>query len=393
MARFDAERQGRLTKLSNLGGLGAVTFASLSNLAAQSILMEASQSYATNPNGWLVIVGPAGSGKTRLAAAIANERIADGQPVFFVTVADLLDHLRSTFAPDSDVGYDQMFEQVRSTPLLILDDLGNESATPWAQEKLAQILGHRYNEKLPTIVTTKGPISTVDERISGRLTDPTVSRILTLQPNPQRDEPGEHLDTLVPGMTFDTFDAAGGGLKGPIRQNVDSAFRLATDFAEHPEGWVVFLGAHGSGKTHLAAAIAARRREEGDDVAFVLVPKLLYYLRSTFGQPSREAFETIDRLSRIGLLVLDDLDESGSSKWAWDTLDLILNQRTLTRLPTVLTTTMSPEDMDPRLYSRLSDIRLSTIFEILAPDYRTGRTYPPDRSDSGTRRRTKPKTR
>ena len=38
--------------------------------------------------------------------------------------------------------------------LLVLDDLGTESASPWAQEKLYQLFNYRYNARLPTVITT-----------------------------------------------------------------------------------------------------------------------------------------------------------------------------------------------------------------------------------------------
>ena len=47
-----------------------------------------------------------------------------------------------------------MFEGVRTTEILVLDDLGTESATPWAQEKLFQIINYRYNFQFPTVFTT-----------------------------------------------------------------------------------------------------------------------------------------------------------------------------------------------------------------------------------------------
>ena len=51
--------------------------------------------------GWLVLTGPSGSGKTHLAAAVANRCIERQQTTFFIMVADLLDHLRAAYAPDS----------------------------------------------------------------------------------------------------------------------------------------------------------------------------------------------------------------------------------------------------------------------------------------------------
>ena len=62
---------------------------------------DLAQQYAENPEGWLVLFGGYGCGKTHLAAAVANERHMHGEPVIFVTAPDLLDHLRATFSPDS----------------------------------------------------------------------------------------------------------------------------------------------------------------------------------------------------------------------------------------------------------------------------------------------------
>ncbi len=96
--------------------------------------------YAQEPEGWLLLTGTYGCGKTHLAAAIANARLDIGQSALFMVVPDLLDHLRAAFSPHSEVSYDELFEQLRTTPLLILDDLGTQSSTPWAQEKLFQLL-------------------------------------------------------------------------------------------------------------------------------------------------------------------------------------------------------------------------------------------------------------
>ena len=115
---------------------------------------ETARHYAEGPKGWLLVKGGYGSGKTHLAAAIANDRFSRGLPGLFIVVPDLLDYLRSTYSPTSEVTYDDRFESIRSAPLLILDDLGSQSATPWAQEKLFQLLNYRYNAQLPTVITT-----------------------------------------------------------------------------------------------------------------------------------------------------------------------------------------------------------------------------------------------
>ena len=90
---------------------------------------------------------------------------------------DLLDHVRATFGPDSTEKYDEVFEQVKSAPLLILDDLGAESSTSWAQEKLYQIVVHRQNNRLPTVITTNLTVDDIEDaqpRMASRFMDITL---------------------------------------------------------------------------------------------------------------------------------------------------------------------------------------------------------------------------
>ena len=137
----------------------------------------AASTFAIHPEGWLLITGTHGSGKTHLAVAVVERSISRGYPSLFTFVPDLLDHLRAAFSPNSPVQYDQLFEQVKSVPLLILDDLGAESSTPWAREKLYQIVVHRHNARLPTVITTyltMDEIEAAHARLASRLLDATL---------------------------------------------------------------------------------------------------------------------------------------------------------------------------------------------------------------------------
>ena len=133
----------RLRRYSNLGPLGRITFeGSYSDgprpgekVAGYRAAFDRAQAYAKQPEGWLVLAGPSGSGKTHIAAAIANACLERDVLASFVVVADLMDHLRSAFAPTSEISYDELFEQVRNAPVLVLDDLGAHSSTPWAVER------------------------------------------------------------------------------------------------------------------------------------------------------------------------------------------------------------------------------------------------------------------
>ena len=148
--------------------------ASLQDFESLDRALHTAQTFAAEPEGWLLFNGPRGCGKTHLAVAIAGERLKQGSQVFFAFVPTLLDHLRATFSPDSLVGYDELFEQINSVPLLVLDDLGSESSTVWAEEKLYQIVVHRYEARLPTVITTVSMIEELEDtksRIASRLVD------------------------------------------------------------------------------------------------------------------------------------------------------------------------------------------------------------------------------
>jgi DNA replication protein DnaC len=135
--------------------------------------------FAKSPEGWIVFMGDTGCGKTHLAAAIVNYSYQAGQPAFFVVVPEFLDHLRSTFSPDSKVSYDQLFEKVKTAPLLVLDDFGEQTTTPWVREKLYQVINYRYNARLPMVITTRYSLEDIHENIessiSSRLVDPKIS--------------------------------------------------------------------------------------------------------------------------------------------------------------------------------------------------------------------------
>ena len=101
--------------------------------------------------------------------------------MLFATVPDLLDHLRAAFAPTSTEVYDQLFAKMREAELLVLDDLGAQQSSPWANEKLFQLLNYRYNSGFPTVITANSQgLQAIDERIRSRLSDASLVYRVTL---------------------------------------------------------------------------------------------------------------------------------------------------------------------------------------------------------------------
>lgn len=336
--------------------------------------------YAASPEGWLVLSGAYGCGKTHLAAAIANARLDMGEPVIFMVVPDLLDHLRATYSPQSEVSYDNLFELVKNAPLLILDDLGAHSSTPWAQEKLFQLLNHRYVTGLSTVITTNQRIDELEPRLRSRLMDPKlVNHFPILAPDFRS---GQNLGQaelstlhLLKDRTFANFETDRMDLTQEARQSLRTIARLCRDYAEEPYGWLVLSGVSGCGKTHLAAAIANHITQDmPGDAMFVAAPDLLDHLRAAFSPQSNTTYDRrFDEIKKVRLLVLDDLGTESATAWAREKLFQLLNYRYNALLPTVITTTSKPDELEPRLRTRMFDTDRCRFCVIIAGPYRRGR--------------------
>ena len=383
-------RTAALLRYSNLGPLARITFDStrpdspLPDAGSRHLFQKAlaaATEFAENPCGWLTFTGPSGSGKTHLAVAIANHCIERGHTTFFIVLADFLDHLRSAYSPDNPVSYADLFEQVRDVPVLVLDDMGSHSATPWAQEKLFQVFNHRFNAALPTVITVRGPLQRLDEGLRSRLeATEGFSKVLPLGQYNTRlaRRIGDLPDEMRRRMTFENFDVRGG--QNATRRDQESlqrAKQAAETFAVDPEGWLLFTGPSGSGKTHLAAAIAGKNLDQDRPVFYAFVPSLLDHLRSTFSPDSPIGYdELFEQLKTAPLLILDDLGAESSTPWAEDKLYQIIVHRHEIRLPTVITNAFSIEELEqakPRIASRLVDSMVVDWEPITAPNYRDQR--------------------
>ena len=381
----ETARHSNLLHYSNLGPLGRISFdatdaqGKLGDSRSRALFAEAlrvARTFAEEPQGWLVLTGPGGSGKTHLAAAIANRCIERGRTVLFVFVPDLLDHLRGTYGPQSSVSYDDLSQQVRNAPVLVLDDLGSHSSTPWAQEKLFQVINHRFNSMLPTVFTVRGPLQRLDEGVRTRLESMSV-----IYPVGQPDTDlfqgklglSEH---MLERMTFESFKM-GREVRGDRqeRETLAKAYEKARGFAESPKGWLLLIGLNGRGKTHLAVSIVNVRRRLGQPALFAFVPTLLDHLRAAFGPDSLTGYdELFEQVKTAPLLVLDDLGAERNTPWAEEKLYQLIVQRQDSGLPTVVTclhaSLQELEKANPGIHSRINDRRLVDWAPIWTPDYR-----------------------
>ena len=100
----------------------------------------------------LLLFGSRGTGKTKLASIVTRSKIKQGHRVLFSSVPDLMQEIRSSFGKEN--GADELISEIRDVEVLVLDDLGAERTTEWVSEQIFNIVNHRLNKGLQTIITS-----------------------------------------------------------------------------------------------------------------------------------------------------------------------------------------------------------------------------------------------
>lgn len=118
----------------------------------------------------LFLTGTSGLGKTYLSSAVANELIARGEDVLYVSANTLFTILEDLhFNRSVSEGSRYLVDHVFSARLLILDDLGSEFVTQFTAAELFRIVNNRLLDGKKTIISTNLSISEIEKQYSQRL--------------------------------------------------------------------------------------------------------------------------------------------------------------------------------------------------------------------------------
>lgn len=115
----------------------------------------------------LFLYGNFGCGKTYLVSATFNELAKEGIKSAAIFWPEFLRDLKSSFQTD----FKEKYEYVKKVPLLLIDDIGAESNTPWSRDDiLCPLIQYRMQENLPTFFTSNFDMKSLEEHFASTTT-------------------------------------------------------------------------------------------------------------------------------------------------------------------------------------------------------------------------------
>ena len=120
----------------------------------------------------LFLIGPPGTGKTHLGAAMCHAAIAQlGMEARLAGGREVVRMLRSTWRRDSERTETDVINELGHVGLMVLDEVGVGSGTDYELAQLFDVLDVRYQMRRPTVVLSNLPVPQLREQLGDRLFD------------------------------------------------------------------------------------------------------------------------------------------------------------------------------------------------------------------------------
>ena len=119
--------------------------------------------------GGLLFFGACGVGKTHLAASIANAQLGK-TPVLFISCPEFLMELREGMNFGKKESHYHLLDISKKVQLLVIDDIGAEKTSDWVRETLFVLINYRYEQMLPTILTSNFTLNELEQSLGARIT-------------------------------------------------------------------------------------------------------------------------------------------------------------------------------------------------------------------------------
>ncbi len=149
----------------------------------QRKVLAACQAFAAGPlNEWrsLVLVGPCGTGKTHLGAAMALTTIARGTSARMASAREIVRALRATWRRGSEADEESVISDYAGCGLLVVDELGVGFGSDGELTQLLDVIDRRYQLQRPIVaitnLSTKDLHTAVGDRIYDRLAETATVR-------------------------------------------------------------------------------------------------------------------------------------------------------------------------------------------------------------------------
>ncbi len=112
------------------------------------------EEFPVNVDCGLLLMGPAGAGKTHLAVATLRRLLEKGLECLFCDYQDLLKQIQASYNPVAQTTEMQLLEPILNAPVLLLDDLGSIKPSAWVLDTVGYVINQRYSQRRATLITT-----------------------------------------------------------------------------------------------------------------------------------------------------------------------------------------------------------------------------------------------